>query len=134
MAPSCSRSSRATPPICVEVWNARPYIPTTQLNLTVSAYWMAAACEKFGAARNFGSRRQSVRSQCGPADFAQTCAIRSARRSAVRPQRDRCCSLADRSVCDTRPRPAFSSFARHAGSDAGGIHGVVCGPHLVRLG
>ena len=27
MAPSCSRSSRATPPIWVEVWKARPRIP-----------------------------------------------------------------------------------------------------------
>ena len=77
-----------------------------------------------------GSRRRSVRSLASPADLAKACATRSARRSAVRPQRDRWYSLADRSVCDSRARPAFSSRARHAGSDAGGAHGAVCGPHL----
>ena len=41
MAPWCSRSSRATPPICVEVsveGEVVPYLPSTQSSLTVSAH------------------------------------------------------------------------------------------------
>ena len=138
MAPSCSRSSRATPPIWVEVWKARPRIPAVHTSKpegqrpSADGLWngLGRSTAPAAGAPLCGSRRRSVRSLASPADLAKACATRSARRSAVRPQRDRWYSLADRSVCDSRARPAFSSRARHAGSDAGGAHRAVCGPHL----
>ena len=139
MAPSCRRSSRATPPIWVEVWKARPRIPAVHTSTPegqrplADGLWNGwAALQRLRLARHFVVRGVGawVRSLASPADLAKACATRSARRSAVRPQRGRWYSLADRSVCDSRARPASSSRARHAGSDAGGAHGAVCGPHL----